>query len=485
PGSFVKANAAAWDFDNAPTRFGPTGSLAFSELPMEGKVAHPPFSGHSWKERQGGIAYRWLSGTRAWDYTPPSADQVKGFSEAQLRGLSPAEKLDLLTGRGEFPTVFSERERNDANGLSWYGLCHGWALSAALFREPAPIVMTSPSGVRIPFGSADIKALLAYYAGEALFSRRQFVGLRCWGNAPGSPACRDMNAGAFHILLANEVGRKNRSFVVELSADEEIWNKPVLSYTSQVEERRKGASAGAAPGTKEEVTVRTSVTYVHNSEPQWEAEPKSDSLKTYSYLYRLELAEGGVVVGGQWLQDFFPDFAWTLEDRTPFASIPPGSPLAGLRELYVAATGDVCAVDASKCHSPSEPSGKLPWCPEGYTAERTPAGMEACAKGDDIFGPITPNMRDACRLSGRGAACESAVWPRTLYFAAAGNERCQRGSEWDSTFAQCTNDMSVFGPFSQNLWSICKVLSESDRQQCSAMQWQSELFSRVFKEGAF
>lgn len=476
-----RAHAAAWDVDNAPTRFGPTGSLVFSELPLEGKVAQKPFAGHSWKERKGGIAYRWLTGTAAWNYTPPSFASVSSLSEAQLRALSPAEKFDILTGREDFPTVSNERNRNDVNGLSWYGLCHGWALSAVLFQEPSPVVLTSPSGVRIPFGSADTKALLAYYAGEALFSRRQFVGLRCWGEEPGSPACRDMNAGAFHVLLASEVGRKKRSFVVELSADEEIWNKPVLSYSSSVESKRKGASPGAAHGTKEEVTLRTMVTYVHNGDAAWEAEPQSTSLRTYTYRYRLELGEGGQVIGGHWLQNSFPDFAWTVEDKFPLASLPPGSPLEKLSALYVAATGDTCALSPSTCAPPADPNAKTPWCPDGFLLERAASGLEVCARQDDILGAITPTMRDACRLAGRGATCEAHVWPRPLYFGAAGSERCPRGSDLDAVFAQCTDEEHVYGPFPRDLRQRCEISPPGNGQLCSGMQWHTELFGRIFR----
>ncbi len=356
----VSALGDAWDADNAPSRFGLSGSLKFAELPTEGTVTHRPWVGHSWKERKGGIAYRWQTGTSAWDYTPHSSDALMRLSEKDLTALSPAEKFDIFAGRDSYPTVWVERERNARSALSWYGLCHGWALSATLFREPSPVVMTSPSGKRIPFGSADVKALLAYYAGEALFSRRQFVGLRCNADAPTSAACRDMNAGAFHVLLANEIGREKRSFVVELSADEEIWNKPVLSFSSKVESRRKGASSGAAPGTSEEVTVRTSVTYVHNTDPAWSAQPDSDSLRTYIYRYRLELNPGGIVVGGSWLQSGHPDFAWTLLEASPLASLPKGTPLERLAELYEASTGDFCAsrgVDCADVTPTPPPSG--------------------------------------------------------------------------------------------------------------------------------
>ena len=73
--------------------------------------------------------------------------------------------------------------------------------------EPAPVTMTNPDGIKIPFGSADVKALLDYYYAFYTEGDTHQLGNRC--SVPvwmGGGNCSDVNAGAFHIVVANQIG---------------------------------------------------------------------------------------------------------------------------------------------------------------------------------------------------------------------------------------------------------------------------------------
>jgi hypothetical protein len=51
--------------------------------------------------------------------------ELKDLTEDELMELSPAEKLDILSGRYDYPTVRSEWGRTSPNDEYWEGLCHG------------------------------------------------------------------------------------------------------------------------------------------------------------------------------------------------------------------------------------------------------------------------------------------------------------------------------------------------------------------------
>jgi hypothetical protein len=60
-----------------------------------------------------------------WKYHLNTKEELKQLSQQQLMELSPAEKLDILAGRYDYPTVKSERRRTSPYDEFWEGLCHG------------------------------------------------------------------------------------------------------------------------------------------------------------------------------------------------------------------------------------------------------------------------------------------------------------------------------------------------------------------------
>lgn len=154
----MAAFGSAWDDKNNPTGLGRLSTSRFSALPRSGAANLQPWTGNAWHSRGGGIASRWQTGERAWDYN--IITRPLELSLLQTKTLSPAEKYDLLTGQYNFPTVLGERNRNNPNDVSWAGLCHGWASASIVFKEPRPVVLKNKDGLRIDFGSADVKAIL-------------------------------------------------------------------------------------------------------------------------------------------------------------------------------------------------------------------------------------------------------------------------------------------------------------------------------------
>lgn len=313
----------AWDVINQPSRFGRDFETRFDNLSKAGRLNKIPWSDSYWASQRAGIAFRWLAPlSPPFGYQVHARPTVTGFSAEQLSKLSPAEKLDIFMGRFDFPTVQSERRRTSPAAAAWEGLCHGWAPASLEFNEPEPVTVTGENNIKIPFGSSDIKALLSWYM--ALHNPVSAIGLggRCnFGGTLGmnTPACRDSNAGAFHIVLTNMISKYKEGFIVDIARAAEVWNQPVYGFRTR-ELSRQRPTPGAAAGTAQEVIVETEIQYTMEIEAQWNAlgqlaeRPVTGSTV---YRYRIELDRQGVIRGGEWLQDARPDFIW-MQQRGEF-----------------------------------------------------------------------------------------------------------------------------------------------------------------------
>jgi hypothetical protein len=249
--------------------------------------------------------------------------------------LSPAEKYDAFMGNYSYPLTISEKARTHPGEPDWYGLCAGVAIASLLWEEPKPVVVRNPQGIEVPFGSSDIKGLLALYmqkVGNHAPTEQYHVGMKCSRTPPKllpgvtGPApetlgagfgreslaeCEDVNAGSFHLVLSNLVGLQQESFVMDVDSDNEVWNHAIVSYsTREVGERLPQATA--APGTVRERIVETEVRYLARGVPAWTGEGSRlpDSFETAKYKYALEIDMYGNIIGGEWLVEKFPDFIW-------------------------------------------------------------------------------------------------------------------------------------------------------------------------------
>jgi hypothetical protein len=310
----------AWDGINSPLNFSNSYELTMSKLPLSGKLAKEPWSDSYWPSKKGGIRHQWHGSAILFgSLRSPSLSHLKRMSEKKISRLSPAEKFDALNGNYQYDLGKEERARTSPFESSWHGICHGWAPAAMMFEEPQPVTLTSRDGITISFGSSDVKALLSYYVGQVAKSATRQLGGRCNIDLRKNPEkaflpeCRDTNAGAFHLVLTNELGILKKGFVMDRTRDAQVWNQPVFEYSSSVMKTTMGSSPGAARGTVKELTVRSLVKYTIEIDPQWEALGDNSPFETADYRYVLEINNSDEIIGGRWLTEDRPDFLWAQE----------------------------------------------------------------------------------------------------------------------------------------------------------------------------
>ena len=364
----------AWDRVNDPNNLQSMAdthayTTSFRNLPTKGGLSAPLWSGDYWPSNKGGISYRWFSRSREdqrYSYPLLSKENLERYQD--LRFLSPAEKYDLFLGRYDYPLTRKERERTGilktVRGHPhyhprhripyWEGLCHAWAVATIAYPPPRPITIESVDGIEIPFGASDIKALLtAYLHYHDDYHGTKILGSRCEVDAGGlnnrypdshrrrddyrlnSPRCRDVNAGAFHIILTNEIGIKKESFIVDISRDAEVWNQAVTKYTTNIDGYRHGTSRRSSPEAVREVVVTTTMEYVSEVRHRWEGGIDPNGTETAIYRYTLELDQEGKIVGGEWISRDRPDFLWKRKTPIGFAG-----DFHGLEELFQQYTQD-------------------------------------------------------------------------------------------------------------------------------------------------
>jgi hypothetical protein len=121
-----------------------------------------------------------------------------------------------------------------------------------------------------------------------------------------SKPCDDMNAGAFDIVLAETVG-KGGTIILDTSRDHVVMNQPVDSYTRkktgiEIKPARKTAAKNAV----KEVEIETTVYFDSNADlgfPNGKTQP-------IAYKYFVEVDKDGKILGGSWVGDERPDFAF-------------------------------------------------------------------------------------------------------------------------------------------------------------------------------
>ena len=283
-----------------------------ADLPTWGEATPTPWTDTYWPKHKGGFWWRWQTdGPR--DYVPPTAEEAAAMTPEEISLLSPSEKYDLFVGSHDYPLTTRSQSEGSATTPEWQGLCHGWTPAAIHFDEPKPVTLTSASGLEIPFGSSDVKALLTYFQGEVVRTRTssyehpfrkevRFLGSLCGSGKAWDSGCFDSNPGAFHIVMANQLGLRGEAFGIDAEPTAEKWNQPVHRFTAALGDRRP-PSPGAADTAVEEVVVTAEVTWTQEIHPKWEAvggtSEHNDTTRRLDYT--LELDADGEIVGGQWL----------------------------------------------------------------------------------------------------------------------------------------------------------------------------------------
>lgn len=318
----------AWNRLNDPLNLNGEYSRTLADLPLEASLEKTPWSDTYWPSTGAGLANRWKDWNSDSFKAPlKTKAQVKKLSEKELAMLSPAEKFDIFNGDYRYTLTKHERQRTSPDAQGWEGLCHGWAPAAIHFDEPKPILLENAQGIKIPFGSSDIKGLLTFLQGEHANAKTKFLGARCNMDLSENPdaatraECRDTNAGAFHIVITNQIGIKKEAFVADVTRDLQVWNQPVHGFTSKIVSYQ-GPSEGAAPGTVKEAIIETTMKYTVEVGAEWNAllgtEGHSDS--SVSYEYRVELNADDEIIGGEWISDDRPDFLW-IQNKGKFTGL--------------------------------------------------------------------------------------------------------------------------------------------------------------------
>jgi len=261
-----------------------------------------------------------------WSYKLNSLEELKKLNLESLKQLSPAEKFDILMSRYEYPLTNVERKRTDPNHQLWEGTCNGWTTAALKFSEPPPVSITNKEGIVVPFGSSDIKSLLMLHQFFIeSYKRYAILGERCENVATPKmetflpkmlsedavDSCSDSNAGAFHLVLTNMIGRLKKGLVFDVDRDSEVWNQPVYRYSSRVIQR-----------TPTSALINTRVWYAEEEMPKWEPLTinKKNAEVMATYNYEVELNSKGEITGGKWKdgqgvdykmhRTYHPDFVW-------------------------------------------------------------------------------------------------------------------------------------------------------------------------------
>lgn len=314
----------AWTNISSPLLMGTNYETRLSKLPAQGKVSEPSkfWSGDYWAMAKGNINYRWNASANYTLKAPTTRDQLASITSADIARLSPAEKFDLLNGRYDYPLKAEVKKLTAYDAESWEGICHGWAPASMNHNEPKPKILTNPDGIKIYFGSADIKAILSYYyAFPYQVADTHQVGRRCEDEAlKWNEDCRqDLNAGAFHLILTNRIGLENKGFIADMNRFKEVWNHPIMSYRTRIKKQGR-AKRDSAPGTVRTVKYATTITYTAESINSWNVLIGTNQQRTMTQemVYNLDINANGEIIGGEWKSSARPDFLWIKEKPAAF-----------------------------------------------------------------------------------------------------------------------------------------------------------------------
>jgi len=320
PSSF----ADSWNSQNDPANMDPNFVYQLNQLPLTGKLDYTPWSETYWPSKQGSINLRWNQPKpEGFKYSSPSRDEVMSMSRDELARLAPSEKYDIYMGRYDYPL------KQEVSGIAtptakwWSGICDGWSLAALQYKEPKAVDRVNPDGVVVPFGASDVKGLMSYAAARHFQVDARQVGARCTGVGKifGNPACSDINAGALHVVLANQLGIKKQGFVSEIDPGPQIWNQATYGFESKI---IGSASSG--------VRVQSTVYYTDElDQSSWEPVVGTKNFKEgkLELDYILELDASGNIVGGSYINDKHPDFVWLPTNHLEFKDY-----LDGINRIY-------------------------------------------------------------------------------------------------------------------------------------------------------
>ena len=330
----------------------------FEALPLSASVPQKktPWADTNWPTPNGGMTWRWKApaGKQIYGkYKTPSKSKIMKMSLAELDQLSPAEKYDVLIGNFEFPLVQAQTADFIGGESPWWaGKCEGWSAAALHYSEPAAVVVKGPSGIRVPFGSSDVKALLSFYMGdyelialtgtdelEGEYEDQVAMSKKLWSDIGkvcenvGTKECDDVPADVFHLVLANRIGLKGEGFIIDVWNHHEIeprnYFQPAFKYDSKILET-KTSSTGKTLRLQTKVTTASDIGDVNaevskivtlpQDEPRHVSDParSKNVLQVTTYEYELTLDSKGEITSGRWISKERPDILMFRKAPTGF-----------------------------------------------------------------------------------------------------------------------------------------------------------------------
>ncbi len=267
----VDGKSDAWNWRNNPSHFRAELNYKFDELPLEGASERVAWAATYWPYYEDGINYRWqgkdeLSPAEKYDKAfnnwefedgfmdlKPFDTNTCEFDQEYYDSLGPAaewthrNKGNWMSSNGidddedgiEDSEECGWEEDQDRDGVeTWWGICHAWAPAAIM--EDEPIKPVEHNGVT--FAVSDMKALLIQQYDR---TDAYMIGGRCNeeeierddNGRIVNDDCRDINAGTFHVIIANFLGTNSRPLVIERTTNYEIWNQPFIGF--EVTENRE------------------------------------------------------------------------------------------------------------------------------------------------------------------------------------------------------------------------------------------------------
>jgi hypothetical protein len=239
-------------------------SWNLDELPAKGSVANQqvPYSGYIYPDNNGGT----LSIMRKYDRAfHQGRTLATGFEQWDMDAYK--AKVDV---RGP---LFGMRWGSRMAVPDWSGHCNGWTSAAIRHAEPQQSVVRNG----VVFTPSDIKGLLA-----ELYIYNDVEDLSGSGTI--------VNAGIFHAVVTNWLGRGRHGLGMEADPGEERWNYPVWAYNSD--------SVRRSP---RQVEVKLNLGYVKDSSGEYDESPKIHRVKYFHYM--LDLNHNGEIVGGRFYRD--------------------------------------------------------------------------------------------------------------------------------------------------------------------------------------
>jgi len=241
----------------------------FDELPTKGSVPEHrmPYSGYIYPDTAGGTVSALSKYDRAFNGGRYLATSHERWDTSAFK----EPTSEPRRGRGLFGGIFRSSGRMETP--HWHGHCNGWTSAAIRHAQPQNSVVRNG----VTFTPADIKGLLA----ELYIYNEMNV-------LAGSETYLD--AGTFHTIITNWVGRGAHSIGMESDPGKEKWNYPIYAFAS---------SNGRI--SDRQVEVKMNIAYAKDSRGEFQESPFNKAQKYFHYY--LTLDDQGKIVGGNFYRD--------------------------------------------------------------------------------------------------------------------------------------------------------------------------------------